>query len=115
MERYLKNIKQGIQYGEYDDILVEPFMSKELLYASIKGRIKSKVKSSGTPTLTDIELKNIIDDVKETAHITFVIFCKLEILERTETGYQLTEKGKKLIKLQNMISLQNELKNYGRN
>jgi len=111
MERFLKDIKQAIQYGEYDDILIEPFMSKELLYSSIESRIKSKVSSSGTPTLTENELKTIIEDVKETANITFCIFCKLEILKRTETSYQLTEKGKKLIKLQNMISLEKELSN----
>ena len=48
--------------------------------------------------LTDAEVTNIIEDMKEASGSAFFLFVQYGILEKTDTGYQLTSKGAKAIR-----------------
>lgn len=90
---FLNKIAQRIKDGDFDRYLNLPFMTKELLYVRIKDRIERKIKTGGTPILTDSEIKDCLEETKQTAVSTFAIFVKQGLIERTEEGYKLTPKG----------------------
>jgi hypothetical protein len=94
---FLNKIHSKIKKGDYDSSLTIPFMTKELLYASIKSRISKKVETGGTPVLTDAEIKDAIKDTKEVALITAALFVKHGVLVKGVDGYELSDKGKKII------------------
>jgi hypothetical protein len=96
---FLKKITEHINNGFYDERLTLPFMTKELLVNSIKKKIDRKLLVASTPILSDTEITECIDEVKETALQTIIIFLKEGFLERNETGYSLTNKGKLALKI----------------
>lgn len=90
---FLNKIAQRIKDGDFDKYLNLPFMTKELLYVRIKDRIERKLKTGGTPILTDYEVKECLEETKQTAVSTFALFLKEGLILRTDEGYTLTEKG----------------------
>ena len=96
---FLNKIQDKIKKGEYNYLFTTPFMTKELFYSAIKGRIERKIEKGSASVLTDAELKSAIQDAKETSGSTFFILVNAGILEKNETGYQLSKKGEKAIKL----------------
>lgn len=95
---FLSKIAQRIKDGDFDKYLSLPFMSKELLYVRIKDRIERKIKTGGTPILTDYEIKECLEETKQTAVATFAMFLKEGLIVKSETGFELTPKGELAVK-----------------
>lgn len=94
---FLNKIREKIKNGHYDKELTIPFMNQESLYDSIRSRVIKKIKTGATPLLTEHEIKDAIQDCKELAVITSQIFLELGILRKTEKGFEVNEKFRKLI------------------
>ena len=94
---FLNKIKDKIGKGVYDKELTVPFMKRESIYASIKARVIKKLETGATPLLSDAEIKDAIKDAKEVAAISLELFSKIGILQKTEEGWIVTEKGEKLL------------------
>ena len=90
---FLNKIAQRINDGDFDKYLTIPFMTKELLFSTVRSKIKRKIETGGTPILTDSEVKDCLEESKITAVSTFALFVKEGIITRTENGYELTPKG----------------------
>jgi len=88
-ETFLINTKKLIDDGAYDEYLNLPFMSKDLFWKAINARLKRR----NVYSLTDSEIKNVIEETKETAGTTFYLFLKYGFLEKTEEGYTISRKG----------------------
>jgi len=95
---FLTKISQRIKNGDFDVYLTLPTMTRELLYLTIKGRITKKINSGGTPVLNDNDIKDCILEVKEAAASTIAIYLKLGFIERTETGFEFTERWNLAVK-----------------
>jgi hypothetical protein len=96
---FLTKISEKLYNGEFDSRLNVPFLTKELVYSSIKSRIERKIEQKSTPVLNDSELNDAIEDAKETAGFTFNIFFKLGLIEKCEDGsFQPTKLGKLAMK-----------------
>ena len=95
---FLNKIYQKIKNGEFDNDLNLPFMTKELLYVSIKNKIQKKIDTGGTPILSNNEIKDCISEIKETALYIVSIYLKLGFMKRTDEGYEFTDKMSKAIK-----------------
>lgn len=89
---FLNKIYQKIKAGEFDNYLNIPFMTKELLYECIKNKIERKIETGSTPILSDNEVKDCLSEVKETAVNIFAVYLKIGFIEKTENGYEMTEK-----------------------
>lgn len=100
---FLNNFKNEVDEGKYDKYLTLPFMTKKLLYDTVKGKIDKKISSNKTPTMSDREILTTIEEIKETSGSIFYLFLKYGILEKTDTGYQLSRKGKIAITQSNKI------------
>lgn len=97
---FLNKISSKIKNGEFDEFLTVPFMSKELLFASIKARIDKKIENGATPVLNDTEVKDAIKDAKETAGYTMAMFIKpLNIFVKGVDGWELSDVAKKALNL----------------
>jgi hypothetical protein len=92
---FLSNIKTKIEDGEFDKDLNLPFMTKQLFYAAIKNKLNRKIEKGGSPVLTDSEMKDCIEDVKETAINTFMLFMNNGILVKTDDGYKFSSNALK--------------------
>ena len=79
---FLNKIAERIKDGDFDKYLTLPFMTKELFYTRIKDNIDRKISTGGTPILTDIEVKECIEETKRTAVATFALFIKEGIIVR---------------------------------
>jgi len=102
-EIFLNKINERIQRGDFDIYFKIPFMSRELLYITIKEKLNKKIKSKGTPILNDSEIRECISSVKEYAVHVFYIFLKFGFIIKTESGYKLTEKGKLALKTSKIL------------
>ena len=97
---FLKNMQNKIDKGEYDKYFKIPFMTKKLFFASLKSRIERRIEKGGTPILTDAEINESIEDVREAAGSTFGVLLHHKILEKTEDEtYQISRKGKLALRL----------------
>jgi hypothetical protein len=95
---FLNKIMQRIKNGDFDAYLTLPFMTRDLLVTTIKGKLTKKVETGGTPILSDADLKDCIADVKESAVYIVAIYLKLGFIIKTETGYEFTPKGNLAVK-----------------
>lgn len=86
-EVFLSKIGQRIKNGDFDVYLTLPLMTRELLYLSIKSRINKKIDTGGTPVLSDVEIKDCLAEVKETAATMIALYLKLGFIKRTEEGF----------------------------
>jgi len=77
---FLKRIAERINSGEFDEDI--PFLSKHLMYASVKSRIHKKIETGATPILTESEIKDAINDAKDTAMITYKIFKDVGVIDK---------------------------------
>jgi len=98
-EVFLNKISSKIKNGEFDESLTIPFLTKELLFSSIKARIDKKIETGGTPLLTDAEIKDAVKDAKDAAVSTAYMFIKNKILVKGVDGYELSDVAKKALKL----------------
>jgi len=100
---FLNKISERIKNGDFDVYMIFPFMSRELLFTSIKNNIKKKILTGGTPILNDIELKDCISEVKELAANIIAIYLKFGFIVRTDTGFEFTKLGKTAIRVSRTI------------
>jgi len=98
-EVFLNKISSKIKNGEFDESLTIPFLTKELLFSSIKARIDKKIETGGTPLLTDAEIKDAVKDAKDAAVSTAYMFIKNKILVKGVDRYELSDVAKKALKL----------------
>jgi len=89
---FLSKIAQRVKNGDFDVYLTLPFMTRDLFLYSVKGHLSKKLSTGGTPILSDNELKDCIEEVKETALTIIKIYMKLGFIIRTEDGYAFTDK-----------------------
>jgi len=95
---FIIKLIQRINKGDFDVYLNLPFMSRDLFLSTIKTKLKEKILVGNKPILSDVEIKDCIAEVKETALNIIALYLKLEFIVRTETGIEFTEKGLKAIK-----------------
>lgn len=84
---FLSKMKEKIYEGEFDDKLNLPFMSRKLFYSSLKDKVNKKLETGTTPLLSENEILDILNDVRETAVITAALFIETGIIKKTEDGY----------------------------
>ncbi|MEG1008944.1 MAG: hypothetical protein RSE41_07665 [Clostridia bacterium] len=94
---FLTREKGKIRRGEYDKFLTVPFASKALLFAVMCEEVEKRIKKHINPLLSEEDILNCIETTKIVAASTAGIFLKTGILEKTEEGIKLSEKGKKVI------------------
>jgi len=87
---FLNKITQRIKNGDFDTYLTLPLMTRELLYLSIKGRITKKIDTGATPVLSDVEVKDCLAEVKETAASMISLYLKLGFIKRNDNGFEFT-------------------------
>jgi len=90
---FLTEFSKRLEEGEFDKYLTMPLLTKNLIYFTAKGRITRRLEKGGTPLLTEIEILNVIEESRIIAAETFNLFIDSKILEKTDTGYDLTSKG----------------------
>ena len=95
---FLNKITQRIAAGDFDTYLTLPFMTRNLLVSSIKGRLDKKINTGGTPILSDTEIKDCLAEIKETAANIISIYVKLGFMIRTDTGWEFTKLGDLAVK-----------------
>jgi hypothetical protein len=95
---FLAKIKGEIKRGEYDRHFTIPFMNKELLYATIKGKCEKKEELGHIPMLTDAEINLCVKEAKDIAVEIASLFIKTGILEKGIEEYEVSEVGKSLVK-----------------
>ena len=98
-EVFLNKISSKIKAGDFDEFLTIPFLTKELLFSSIKARIDKKIENNATPILNDTEVKDAIKDAKELAIITAAIFVANGILVKGVDGYEVSDVAKQALNL----------------
>lgn len=86
-EVFFNKINQRINNGDFDSNLSLPFMSRSLLLYTIRGKLDKKILTGSTPILGDLEIKECIEEVKETALNIISLYLKLGFMEKTEEGY----------------------------
>jgi len=96
---FLSKMSEKINNGEFDYALTIPFISRELIYSSIKARIVKKIETGATPLLNEAEIKDSINDAREIAAHTALIFFHNGMLEIKDGELVLTEKGHMYVKL----------------
>lgn len=95
---FLNKMIQKIKNGEFDEQFIYPFMTRELLFNAVKGRLDKKIITGGTPILSESEVKECIADTKETSLNIIALYLKLGFMEKTTTGYQFTKKWNSAVK-----------------
>ena len=98
-EAFLKKIKERIDNGEYKEHFTLPFMSPEKLYNAIEKKVLQLEKNGGTPILSDPDIDEMIKEMKEASGVAFYLFLKHRFLEKIGDSYQMSEKGKKALKI----------------
>lgn len=100
---FLNKIQKQIKRGEYDEYLTIPFMSKALLYSTIKAEYEARHAESGVLLLTAAEIKYAIETTKITGAEVFKLFVDSGILEKSVDGYQMSKKGKLALRTLNYV------------
>jgi len=95
---FLNKISERIKNGDFDTYLTLPFMTRNLLQTTIKAKLNKKIKSGATPILNDTEIRECLNDVKETALNIIMCYIKNGFIIRTENGFEFTKKGYLAIK-----------------
>ena len=95
---FLTKITEKIRQGEYDRFLTIPFMTRQLLIDTIAARLARRVAKGMTPILLDSDVMLCVGEVKYTAVEVFATFMKNGFIERTEDGYEVTDKARLALK-----------------
>ena len=95
---FLVKINKRIDQGEFDRDLSVPFASRKLLKSLIKSKINKKIETNATPILSENNIIDCINEVKETAATTAGIFLKVGILEKVDGEYRVNEKWENILK-----------------
>ena len=92
---FLGRVMARVEKGEFDNRLEIPFASRKLLKAVIQSKIDKKLETGATPILSENNLDECIEDVRETAVYTAALFLEVGILQENEKGsitkYEVTQ------------------------
>jgi len=72
-----------ISNGEFEEILSRPFMSKKLFKTLIEKRINEEVSKGNNPVLSEMDISEILSDMKEVAKETLKVLITAGIIEIT--------------------------------
>ena len=97
-EVYLNKITQRVNNGDFDSMLVVPFMTRNLFLSSIKNRLNERETNGRARVLTDLELKDCINETQETAVEILQLYIKNGVMEITDEGLAYTELGLQAVK-----------------
>lgn len=106
---FFHKMTEKINAGEYDQYLTIPFMSRELLIKVLKRRIDKMMEEGKPGVLDEAGVDSCVRSAKELAATMFALYVKLGFIERTETGYSPTEKGKIAVKQGIMNAIFNDV------
>ena len=98
-EAFLKKTKDRLDNGEYKKHFTLPFMSEDKLYKAIEKKVNQLEKNGATPILSDLEIDEMIKDMKEASGVAFYLFLEYGFLEATDDGYQMSKKGAKALRV----------------
>ena len=90
---FLSKITQRISNGDFDSMLVVPFMTRDLFLVSIKNHLNERETNGRARVLTDNEIKDCLLESEETANEITNAYIKNGILEVTDEGLQYTALG----------------------
>jgi len=102
-DRYLEKIDERIDRGEFDEKLNIPFASKKLLKSLIKSKMDKKVETGGTPIISENNIIECIQEVRETAAEVAALFGQVGILQKNDRKivdhpiYEVTEKWREIL------------------
>jgi len=96
---FLGKINTRIELGEFDEKLSFPFASKRLLKALIGSKLDKKVETGGTPILSENNIEDCIQEVRETAVFTIALFLEMGVMEKVDGEYKMNEKWEEILKL----------------
>ena len=94
---FLGRIMRRVDAGEFDDRLNIPFASRKLFKAIINQRMAKKVETNSTPVLSDLDLDDILKEVRETAAETAGLFEWAGILTKTDEGLKISDEWDKIL------------------
>lgn len=97
-EVYLNKITQRVNNGDFDSMLVVPFMTRNLFLSSIKNHLNERETNGRARVLTDLELKDCIHETQETAVEILQSYIKNGLMEITDEGLAYTELGLQAVK-----------------
>jgi hypothetical protein len=83
---FLERVLNRIDAGEFDEHLNIPFASRKLLRSLVEAKMARKVESNTTPILSDTDLWNCVNEVRETAAYTASVLFKSGFLSKDEKG-----------------------------
>ena len=96
---FLAKIDKRIASGEFDDQLNLPFTSTKLLKTAIEDKVNKRDEAGKTPMLSETEIKNLVEDVREVGVSTYKIFKELGLWEKDADGaLKISKKGAMAIK-----------------
>ena len=95
---FIEKMNIRIEMGEFDKRLSFPFASRKLLRSLIKSKLDKKVETGGTPILSENNIEECIQDVRETAVFTTALFLEMGVMEKIDGEYRVTEKWEQLLK-----------------
>ena len=98
---FLDRVLNRIEIGEFDEHLSLPFASKKMLKILVEEKMQKKVETKSTPVISEKELFDLIDDIRETAAQTTATFIRVGILKENAKGiiprYQISDKWAKFL------------------
>lgn len=98
---FLGRVMARVEKGEFDNRLSIPFASRKLLKAVIQSKIDKKLETGATPILSENNLDECIEDVRETAVYTAALFLETGILQENDKGsitkYEVTQQWNNLL------------------
>ena len=98
---FLDRILDRIEIGEFDEHLSLPFASKKMLKILVEEKMQKKVETKSTTVISEKELFDMIEDIRETAAQTTATFIRVGILQENDKGvtprYQMTDKWAKYL------------------
>ena len=95
---YLSKVTQRINNGDFDSMLVVPFMTRNLFLSSIKNRLNEREENGRARVLTDNELKESIVDTQATAVEILQSYIANGFMEITDEGLAYTDLGLQAVK-----------------
>lgn len=94
---FLGKINLRIDAGEFDKVLNVPFASRRLLKALIKSKMDKKVETNATPILSENNIEECVQEVRETAAFTVAVFLETGIMEKVGNEYKVVDKWERML------------------
>lgn len=97
---FLNRAYERVDSGEFDSKLQIPFASKKLLKSLLKQMMTNKLNTGSTPVISDLDINDAVDQVRESAAHTLKTFMENGIIKRVDNKLEISEEWKKLLHIQ---------------